>query len=139
MTMPLTATVIRDHPACLPADMSDKHLEAVIEALRSDLPGAIELCKAAVLKHRAGNEPFSFASRSPAEMAGGRAEWDALVGYISRLFASPFALAAKEYFRRSYGCDIAFVNCCIIAVGSDEIDTHRLFELQVSQQVTPDC
>lgn len=140
MTMPMTAEAVRCYDAgCLPADMVDDQLSEVIKALRRDLPGAVELIESAVLSHNAGSQEFSYTSRSPAELSGGRKEWDQLVGYVARLFASPFALVAKEYVWRNYGRDVAFVNCCIIAVGDGEIDAHRLFELQVAQQVTPDC
>lgn len=135
--MPKTAEAVQQYGLARPALMSDAQLGVLKDALDLDLPGAMDFIDRAALDGvRVGT--FTYLSKSPAEMAEPK-EWSELVGYLSRLFASPYAAIAHEYVRRIHGVSVAFVNCCIVAAWPGELDEDELWCLQTRMQRTPDC
>lgn len=137
MTMPKTAAAVQEFGFARPTEMTDEQLAALRGCLDEDLPGALAFVdKAACQAQRAG--AFAYLSQSPADMAG-KDDWNVLVGYLARLFASPFRAIAAELMRRRYGVAIAFVNCCIVAAQPGDIDDDELWCLQSRMQLTPDC
>lgn len=137
MTMPKTATAVQEFGMSRPAQMSNEQLGTLRSCLDHDLPGAMAFIEGAA-ERAAESGQFSYLSRSPADMAS-KADWDTLVGYLARLFASPFRAIANELMVRRYGVSVAFVNCCIIAVWPGELDEDELWCLQARMQLTPDC
>ncbi len=137
MTMPKTAATVAEFGFAQPAQLDDDQLAVLWECLDSDLPGAIAFIdRAAAQAASAGT--FAYLSQAPADMAS-RADWNTLVGYLARLFASPFRAIAAELMQRRYGVAIAFVNCCIVAAWPGEVDEDELWCLQSRMQLTPDC
>lgn len=141
MTMPYTATAVTqlelDGPAALGA-LSNEQLELLEKSLESDLPGAVPFIMEAAAKSADAGGDFAWLSRSPEE-TGSKEDWGVLVGYLARLFASPYRDLAQALARRRYGVEVAFVNCCIVAAQQGGVDGAQLFRLQTSQQMTPDC
>ena len=137
MTMPKTAQAVQEFGLLRPRQLDDAQLVALRAALDQDLPGAMDFIDAAATKGvQAGT--FTYSSLSPADMASPK-DWDVLVSYLSRLFASPFAAIAHEHVRRQHGVSVAFVNCCIVAAWPGELDEDELWCLQTRMQRTPDC
>lgn len=137
MTMPRTAAALQDAGVLRPHQLTDEQLAAAEMALSHDLPGAIAFVEQAAIATRQRGA-FYYLSRSPGEMAN-REEWDMLVGYLARLFASPFRSIVIEIMRRRHGVTVGFVNCCIIAGWLDETGEEELWCLQARMQLTPDC
>lgn len=139
MTMPKTAEVIIGFDGIEPRQFSTEQLRQAIDALRIDLPGAVELVELAATCAQETDE-FTVFKRTPAE-TGSTEEWTKLVGYLSRMFASPFGAIAQEWTRREFSAAVSFVNCCIILSEpkKDEVDPSKAWAVQVSQQITPDC
>ncbi len=135
MTMTKTAMAVQELGMRRPSELSDDELAALWHCLDQDLPGALAVVDEAVARV---DGAFTYLSKSPGD-TGGKDEWNVLVGYLARLFASPFSAIAREYAQRRYGVSIAFVNCCIIAVWPGEIDEDELWCLQSRMQLTPDC
>lgn len=137
MTMPKTAAAVSRFGFARPAQLSDDQLATLRECLDHDLPGAMDFIDVAA-RQGAMVDAFSYVSKSPADMAS-KQEWNVLVGYLARLFASPFRSIATELMLRRYGMQVAFVNCCIIAVWPGDIDEDELWCLQSRMQLSPDC
>lgn len=137
MTMPKTAAAVQEFGLALPRELDDEQLAALRNALDDDLPGAMSFIdEAAVKGAQAGT--FTYLSKTPADMPSAQ-EWQVLVSYLSRLFASPFSAIVHEYVRRRHGVSVAFVNCCIVAAWSEELTEDELWCLQTRMQRTPDC
>jgi hypothetical protein len=137
MTMPKTAQQVVEFGSRRPAGLTDEELDRVVDCLRQDLPGAVDYVGRAAQKAKDGGS-FVYLSRSPADM-GSTEEWNVLVGYLARLFASPFVAIVREWTHRQQGVDVAFVNCCIVAAQPGEVDEDELWCLQSRMQLTPDC
>jgi len=137
MTMPKTAAAVQAFGLHRPAQLSDEQLLSLRESLDQDLPGAMAFIEDAALQTVTTGQ-FSYLSRSPQEMSS-KSDWDELVGYLARLFASPFRSIAAEMMMRRYGVSVAFVNCCIVAAWLGEADEDELWCLQAQKQLTPDC
>lgn len=137
MTMPKTAMKVTELGGMRPPVLSDAQLADVLACLREDLPGAVEYVERAACQARDKSE-FSYLATAPSAMAS-TAEWNALVGRLARLFASPFVAIVQEWSRRQYGVAVAFVNCCIVAASPGEVDEDELWCLQSRMQLTPDC
>lgn len=137
MTMPKTAETVQAFGMCRPGDLNDNQLDTLRSCLDQDLPGAMEFIDKAAEGARVRGG-FAYLSKSPNEMSS-QQDWDRLVGYLARLFASPFSAIAKEYVRRRHGVSVAFVNCCIVAAWPGEVDEDELWCLQTRMQRTPDC
>lgn len=137
MTMPRTAEAVRKFGMCRPADLDDEQLEALVMCLDRDLPGAMGFIGQAAESAK-NHDGFTYLSKSPADMPS-HDDWNRLVGYLARLFASPFNALAKEYTRRRFGVNVAFVNCCIVAAWPGELDEDELWCLRTRMQRTPDC
>lgn len=137
MTMPKTATAVQRFGMALPQDMTDEQLAELRLCLDEDLPGAMDYVQRAAAATLQSGE-FSYLAQAPGDMAS-RDEWDTLVSYLARLFASPFRAIVTEIMRRRYGVSVAFVNCCIIAGWLGDIDEDELWCLQSRMQLTPDC
>jgi hypothetical protein len=137
MTMPKTAAAVAEFGFARPAQLDDERLAMLQVCLDSDLPGAMDFIDRAAARV-AHTGTFAYLSQSPADMAS-RADWNTLVGYLARLFASPFRAIAAELMQRRYGVAIAFVNCCIVAAWPGEVDEDELWCLQSRMQLTPDC
>lgn len=135
--MPKTAAAVEQFALRRPAELSDDELETLRSCLDEDLPGAMDFIERAA-RWTADRQVFGYLSQSPDDM-GGKAAWNVLVGYLARLFASPFAAIAHEYVRRQHGVTVAFVNCCIVAAWPGDIDEDELWCLQARMQRTPDC
>lgn len=137
VTMPKTAEAVQRFGMRKPEDLDDGRLEVLKACLDQDLPGSMDF-----IVHAAENAKtcggFAYVSKSPEEMLS-RLEWNRLVGYLARLFASPFGAIAQEYVLRRYGMNVAFVNCCIVAAWPGDIDEDELWCLQARMQRTPDC
>lgn len=141
MTMPHTAEAVRQLGLMNPADLnglSDEELGRLENALENDLPGAVLFVMQAAAKSAEGDGEFAWLSRSPEELQS-KQDWNVLVGYLARLFASPYRQLVSALTRSRYGVDVAFVNCCIVAAQADGVDPGQLFRLQTNQQLTPDC
>jgi len=137
MTMPKTAAAVAEFGLVRPSQMTDTQLATLQSCLDYDLPGAMDFVSDAARQGvRVGQ--FTYLSKSPSDMAG-KEEWNVLVGYLARLFASPFRAIAVELMHRHYGVSVAFVNCCIVAVWPGDIDEDELWCLQTRMQRTPDC
>jgi len=135
--MPKTAAAVAEFGFARPAQLDDNQLVVLQECLDSDLPGAIAFIdQAAAQAASAGT--FAYLSQSPADMAS-KDDWNTLVGYLARLFASPFRAIVVELMQRRYGVAVAFVNCCIVAAWLGEVDEDELWCLQSRMQLTPDC
>ena len=137
MTMPKTASKMTEF-AVSPEKLSDEQLDEVVAALGEDLPGAIDYVAVAAAKSAEQSGEFAFVSKSPQEMQS-KEDWTQLVGYLARLFASPYRRIAQEWTQRKYGVDIGFVNCCIVMAQQGKIDDDKALALQTNQQLTPDC
>lgn len=135
--MPQTAQKIIEFGGALPDQLTGSQLDAVVDCLKSDLPGAVEFIARAATQAR-DEGTFTYVSQAPAEMSTTE-EWNKLVGFLSRLFASPFVAIVREWSQRRYGVDIAFVNCCIVAAQPGTVDDDELWCLQTNMQLTPDC
>lgn len=135
--MPVTAAAVQNFGLVRPALLSDDQLAVLRDSLDQDLPGAMAFIDQAATKG-ANAGKFAYLSRSPADMDRMQ-DWNVLVGYLARLFASPFAAIAHEYVRREHGVSVAFVNCCIVAAWPGELDEDELWCLQTRMQRTPDC
>lgn len=136
MTMPQTAAAVQTLDMRRPGELTSSELIMLRHCLNNDLPGVMEVIDEAADQQIDGS--FAYLSKSPRDV-GGKTEWSTLVGYLARLFASPYAEIVREYVSRRYGVSIAFVNCCIIAVWPGEIDEDELWCLQTRMQRTPDC
>ena len=135
--MPRTAVAVKEFGFARPAQLDDERLAVLRSCLDEDLPGAMDyIDRAACQAQQTGT--FAYLSQSPADMAS-KDDWNILVGYLARLFASPFRQVAAELMRRRYGTAIAFVNCCIVAAQPGDIDDDELWCLQSRMQLTPDC
>lgn len=137
MTMPKTAAAVQEFGLAVPRELDNDQLSALRSALDQDLPGAMSFIDEAATKG-ALEGGFTYLSKSPAEMTSMQ-EWQVLVSYLSRLFASPFSAIVHEYVRRWHGVSVAFVNCCIVAAWSEELTEDELWCLQTRMQRTPDC
>jgi hypothetical protein len=137
MTMPRTATAVAEFGFARPAELSDDQLEALCSCLDEDLPGAMAFIDQAAARSQAAGG-YAYLSQSPTDMAS-KEDWNTLVGYLARLFASPFRNIATELMQRRYGVAVAFVNCCIVAAWLGEVDEDELWCLQSRMQLTPDC
>lgn len=137
MTMPRTAAAVAMFGLVRPTHMTDEQLSVLQECLEEDLPGAMAFIERAAVKTREADS-FTYLSQSPEDMAS-VTDWNTLVGYLARLFASPFQAIAAEIMQRRYGVSVAFVNCCIVAAWPGEIDEDELWCLQTRMQRTPDC
>lgn len=135
--MPKTAAAVQEFGLVRPALLDDVQLAALKDSLDQDLPGAMDFIAEAAARGAEAGE-FTYLSRSPGEMNSPK-DWNVLVGYLARLFASPFAAIAQEYVRRRHGVSVAFVNCCIVAAWPGELDEDELWCLQTRMQRTPDC
>lgn len=138
MTMPKTALRVQAYGGITPEQLTDGQLVSLVAGLREDLsPGTIDFVEQVACQAACAGE-FTYVSRSPQEMAS-QAAWDELVSYLARLFASPFSAIIREWARRRYDVDVAFVNCCIISAEPHKISTEKVWDLQVGMQLTPDC
>lgn len=141
MTMPCTAAAVTqlelDGPAALNT-LSSEGLELLEKSLETDLPGAVPFIMEAAAKSAGDGGEFAWLSRSPEE-TGSKEDWNVLVGYLARLFASPYRDLVQVLARRRHGVEVAFVNCCIVAAQEGGVDGVELFRLQTLQQMTPDC
>jgi hypothetical protein len=140
MTMPRTAAVVTElgiTPSTLDG-YTDQQFTQIIAALDEDLPGATTFVAEAAQASAAANGAFTYVARNPAELAS-KQEWNILVGYLARLFASPYAALVSEWTKRTHGVEVRFVNCCIVAAQAGGVDSDQLFGLQTNQQLTPDC
>lgn len=137
MTMPKTAAAVQEFGMLLPEQFSNQQLDVAEAALNQDLPGALAFVERAALETQQKGT-FHYLSQAPDALVG-RQQWDVLVGYLARLFASPYRLIVIEIMRRRYGVSVGFVNCCIIAGWLDETGEEELWCLQSRMQLTPDC
>ena len=135
--MPETAAAVQQFALRRPAELDDAQLAELRRCLDQDLPGAMAFIDRAA-QQAAQVGTFAYLSQSPNEMAS-KADWNTLVGYLARLFASPFGAIAREYAWRQHGVSVAFVNCCIVAAWPGDIDEDELWCLQTRMQRTPDC
>lgn len=120
------------------AELSDDAINDLAVAIEQDLPGALGFIEEAAKQSSIAGGDFAYLSRSPGEMVS-KDDWSTLVGYLSRIFASPFEAVAQEITMRRHCVEVAFVNCCMIVAQRDRVDGDRLFQLQTEQQLTPDC
>ena len=137
MTMPKTAAVVQEFGMLRPKHFSSEQLSLTEAALNQDLPGALAFVERAALETQQKGT-FHYLAQAPSGMTN-RADWDELVSYLARLFASPFRAIAAEIMVRRYGVSVAFVNCCIIAGWLGDVDEDELWCLQARMQLTPDC
>lgn len=137
MTMPRTADVVT-HIGKLPEVMTLQELERAMSALESDLPGTLPFLREVAEAAIAHGGRFTYVSRKPSQMSS-KAAWTTLVGYLARLFASPFDRVVQAWAQERYGVELGFVNCCIVMAQADKLDQDERYALQVQQQLTPDC
>ena len=138
MTMPTVAAVMTRYGVQDPALLSDEQIAELITALDTDLPGATQhVAQAAAASARAQGD-VTYVGTSPSDMSS-KADWSQLVGYLARLFASPYRRIVQEWTHRTYGVDVGFVNCCIVMAQAERIDDAKALALQTNQQLTPDC
>lgn len=137
MTMPKTAAVVQEFGFARPEDLNDEQLAVLCACLDEDLPGAMTFVDRAAAQTKAAGE-HTYLSQAPADMAS-KDDWNVLVGYLARLFASPFRAIAIELMQRRHGVAIAFVNCCIVAGWLGDVDEDELWCLQSRMQLSPDC
>lgn len=137
MTMPKTAEKMTMF-AVVPELLSDAQLIDTVGALEQDLPGVTDFIGTAAAKSAAAGGEFTYLSKSPEQMQS-KEDWNRLVGYLARLFASPYRRIVQEWTRRTYGVDVGFVNCCIVMAQRGGIECDKALGLQTGQQLTPDC
>lgn len=116
-------------------DISDGVLDAIIDALRLDLPEMMSVLDESLLRMTLHTVRAALGDQ-------GQTEWKALIEQVMFAFSTPVRKYVNEYARRRYnGARVGAINCCgIVSDLSDEQAwSRRWFNVQVGQQLTPDC
>lgn len=125
----------RNVRSTLAANLSDDALDSIIDALRTDLPGMMDM-----LDNSLANLSVNAVQAAPG--GEGRRAWKSLIDQVMFAFSTPVRKYLEEYASRRFdGARIGAVNCCIIMSGISDHHSwsRRWFQEQVGQQLTPDC
>lgn len=119
-----------------PADIDHGDLRVVIDAISADMLGIMP-----VISQAASTGESIAVPPEPGE--SGRAAWQALIGELMFVFATPLRKYVEEWCWREFGMRVAAINCCMVPVG-DRGDSsaswgRKLMATQIDQQITPDC
>ncbi len=124
------------------SEVSSEALSATIEALRSDMPGVMDMLEQSIVLSKRAEVPLLRSHAvSAASGAAGRAEWQALIAQVMFAWSTPIRKYLDEYLLREHAMVGGAVNCCIISTmrAGESSWRQQWFDEQTGQQLTPDC